>query len=154
MQVCVLGFCVVDMWGMDSHAYLVTGRLALAGGDRRNHPFDSRHLWLLRDSLNHNCKRWITRFASRWRTQLAALNGVNCRTRRALDIRTHIAPLSHPWGFIFLRVVKRKHNSWRFVTSLLRFRLSLKLVELGICSGWSTTAVLSGTCLPLFLSAL
>jgi hypothetical protein len=52
----------------------------------------------------YNCKRWITRFAGRWRTQLAALSGVKCRTRRALDIRTHIAASGLSRGFVCLRV--------------------------------------------------
>lgn len=62
------------------------------------------YIKLLKTECDYNCKRWITRFAGRWRTQLAALSGVKCRTRRALDFRTHIAASGLSWGFVCLRV--------------------------------------------------
>ena len=62
------------------------------------------YIKLLKTECDYNCKRWITRFAGRWRTQLAALSGVKCRTRRALDFRTHIAASGLSRGFVCLRV--------------------------------------------------
>ncbi len=65
---------------------------------------------IFESKIDHNCKRWITRFVSRGRTQLAAINGVNCRTRRALDILTLIAPSGQSRGNIYLRVGKQNHS--------------------------------------------
>lgn len=53
---------------------------------------------------------WITRLAGRGRTQLAALTGVKCRTRRALDIRTHIAVVSPSHNFVCLSVVENENK--------------------------------------------
>jgi len=60
--------------------------------------------------MQYNCKRWITRLAGRWRTELAPINGVNCRTRRTLDFRTHIAATGFPvalsvWGSVDLLTI-------------------------------------------------
>lgn len=67
-------------------------------------PYDLFVYESIETECDYNCKRWITRFAGRWRTQLAALSGVKCRTRRALDFRTHIAASGLSWGFVCLRV--------------------------------------------------
>ena len=59
------------------------------------------------DNLNvneNNCQWWTTRLAGRGRTQLNALTGVKCKTRRTLDIRTHIAASVIPW----LRLSERR----------------------------------------------
>lgn len=67
-------------------------------------------LKLIRQKKQYNCKRWITRLAGRWRTELAPINGVNCRTRRTLDFRTHIAATGFPvalsvWGSVDLLTI-------------------------------------------------
>ena len=53
-------------------------------------------MFIIDMTIEYYCQWWITRLAGRGRTQLAALTGVKCRTRRALDIRTHIAAWGHP----------------------------------------------------------
>lgn len=59
--------------------------------------------------MNYYCQWWITRLAGRGRTQPAALTGVKCRTRRALDIRTHIAASGHPLAsFVWASFTKSK----------------------------------------------
>jgi hypothetical protein len=65
--------------------------------------------------MQYNCKRWITRFAGRWRTQLAALSGVKCRTRRALDFRTHIAALGLSQRLVCLRVGMKLNTLFKSV---------------------------------------
>jgi hypothetical protein len=73
--------------------------------------------------MQYNCKRWITRFAGRWRTQLAALSGVKCRTRRALDFRTHIAASGLSRGFVCLRVGMKLKTLYKSVLSSMPYKL-------------------------------
>jgi len=73
--------------------------------------------------LQYNCKRWITRFAGRWRTQLAALSGVKCRTRRALDFRTHIAALGLSQRLVCLRVGMKLNTLYKSVVEYTDIKL-------------------------------
>lgn len=66
--------------------------------------FTNAFIWNKKLDLTklYDCKRWITRIAYRWGTQLAALLGANCRTRRALELLTLMAALGHSHGHICL----------------------------------------------------
>ena len=78
----------------------------------------SPHLHLDPIRVKHDCKRWITRLTGRWRTQLAALIGVNCRIHRIIDIRT-LTALSSSLGSVPVWV------SLESLTIVNAFRLAL-----------------------------